>query len=234
MKSFLDLPKDEWTATTYQLAILLANIYIIFQKSINVFVFYSTLLVVSIFAIQAVSRRFRLLHPHRGDFQVKVEFFDTHLLRFFIIMSAFLLLLGVINAEFIRVYEDNLPEFLYFADWVGDNPNLCFFVMYFFLPVIVFLLLLPFIWCTFFRDLIDKKIYKSLENKQSKIIDVCPSQESDTKHFSQVTIELVFLDDEGEEHQGYQEGLTPMKKMSWKCPQGHVVDDMYNKFRTIS
>lgn len=232
MKNLLDFPKDKWSAITYQLAILSANIYLFTQGTINTLLLYSALLVLSLFTLQAVSRRFRLLHPHRGDFQVNVEFLDTKLLRTFLIVSIFLLLLGIVNSPIIA--DEEVSRLFGIKEWVNEHINLHFFTSYFSFFASLFLLLLPLFWHSFMRSVIKERIIEKVKSIQAKKIGVCPYSSEACKHYSEITIELVFYNENGSEIPEYRKGSTPVKKVSRSCELSHDLNPIYEKFRIIA
>lgn len=184
-KFFLDLSNQEWYARTFQVTILAADIYFFLNGKANVFFGLSAIIIISLFSLQVVSRRFQWLFPIRkvSDFNVKTPALDTYILRIFLILSIDLLVIGFI------VRECQLEVPLLFKIVVALKL----------LKLAGFLLLiLPIIWMGCGKKIVKPCIIKKIKQHYPvKIRKVCPLSGDDDKHYRTITKELV-SDDSGD------------------------------------
>jgi hypothetical protein len=155
-KIFEELTKY-WSAVTLQIFILAGDLYLFNKGYTNIFIFTSATLILTLFCLQFVSRRFLLMYPFQGFAHRRTDFADTKLLGTFMILSISCLVAGVLLSRF---DPDNCNSVF---NWEG---------FYFIGPAI--LLCLPLYWLFKGRDKIIEKIVNDLKEKPLEYIKKCP------------------------------------------------------------
>lgn len=105
---------QSWSAVTLQTAILTADATLYFKGIENSFVILSSVIILSLFSLQVVSRRFLMFYPYQGALKQPTPRIDTTILRCFITSSLFFVLLGVLKdkANFLGTIDTIIGEFL--------------------------------------------------------------------------------------------------------------------------
>ena len=99
---------QSWSAITLQVAILAINGILYFKGGVeNSFIILSSVIILSLFSLQVVSRRFLMLYPYQGALKQPTPRIDTTILRCFIIFSLFFMLLGILRgrSEFLSIID---------------------------------------------------------------------------------------------------------------------------------
>ena len=142
---------QSWSAITLQGLILYANVVLFRQGRGSSFILTSSALILSLFSLQVVSRRFTLLYPINTFMNRITVKADTCILRCFISLSIFFLILGVVQMGCIETY------------WA--------YPLYVVIPFLV--PILPFIWHFRWDKCIRQNIVKELKKHPLKYTDRC-------------------------------------------------------------
>lgn len=100
---------QSWSAITLQVAILAINGTLYFKGGVeNSFIILSSVLILSLFSLQVVSRRFLMFYPYQGALKQPTPRIDTTILRCFIILSLFFMLFGMLKnrADYLSTIDD--------------------------------------------------------------------------------------------------------------------------------
>lgn len=170
VKIFEDLSGQKWSAITLQVSILAANVYLLLNQDTHLFFGLSVILVLSLFCLQIVSRRFLLFYPVRTDFRVSTPMFDTYVLRVFIILAILFLVLG----------------FVYSSSSIPSSVSLVLSIV-----AVVFLFVFPILWMGLGNRLVTKGIFQKIKGKRVKQIQQCPLSSDDDRHYRVMIKELV-------------------------------------------
>ena len=187
MSDFLrDIAGEKWSAIALQVAILAANAHFLLSDTTNCFLALSAVLVISLFSLQVVSRRFLLLYPVRLDFKVSVPAGDTHILRIFLIASLLFLVLGSAVQAAITQGSQDLEDF--FRKLFPPEWSLVFISV----VATLFIVILPVIWTRCWRKKAEKKITDTVRQLgPARHYEPCPLAKKDRSHYREITRELV-------------------------------------------
>jgi len=163
----------KWPAIAIQ-GIILSNIILIGVSrviSFNVFLLISAVIILSLFILQSISRRFLLLFPYNQIMNVEIQSIDTHILRVFLITSIFCFFIGLINFKVCNQIFIDI-----------DANLLCFFYLLFiFFISFFFLIFVPIIWILFLREMTIKQIVNKLKKTKFEREIHCPVRSCDGK-----------------------------------------------------
>ncbi|MBD3159839.1 MAG: hypothetical protein GF309_13735 [Candidatus Lokiarchaeota archaeon] len=171
VKIFESLSGQKWSAITLQVSILAANVYFLLNQDTHLFFGLSVILVLSLFCLQIVSRRFLLFYPVRRDFQVPTPMFDTYVLRVFIILAILFLVLGFVHSS---------------STCFSPSVSLVLSIV-----AVVLLVIFPILWMVFGNRLITKGIFQKIKGKRVKQIQLCPLSSDNDRHYRVKIKELV-------------------------------------------
>ena len=158
-------------AISLQVSIIAANIYLIyFQNNANSFLLMSITFVLSLFCLQVVSRRFLLFYPIQNLLKEPTKMVDTFLLRTFIILSIFFLILGGV-----LVYSDSLKA-------IEFNLRVWCWAL---VPFLI--LILPVAWHFIFDEQTRSNLVSKLKKKIYVYSEECPKCDK----LSPITIEVL-------------------------------------------
>ncbi len=149
---------EKWGAISLQVSIIATGSYLVYyQKISNSFILMSITLILSLFCLQVISRRFLLFYPTQGLLKVPTKMVDTFLLRTFVILSVFFLLLGgtAESSTMLQAIEINLRAWC----WV-------------LIPFLIFIL--PMIWHFIFDEKIRTALVDELRKKEYRTSLTCP------------------------------------------------------------
>jgi hypothetical protein len=105
---------QEWSAIAFQSAVVIGGVMLIDREKGNAFVSLALLLVLSLFCLQAVSRRFLMFYPVNGFHGVPTDSADTVILKVFSILAVSSLVIGYVNPQsefFVRIHGYVLASF---------------------------------------------------------------------------------------------------------------------------
>ncbi len=155
-----------WPAVALQ-GIILSNITLIGisrNESFNVFLLISAIIILSLFILQSVSRRFLLLYPYNQFMNVETPSIDTYILKIFLITSIFFFLIGLLDLKICNIIFSNV-----------DRTLLCCILLFFIISVVlIFLIFIPIIWLFCLRKKSIKKVVDLLKNTKFEQTIPCP------------------------------------------------------------
>lgn len=151
---------QNWSAITLQTVILSLNIYLYSNGNKNSFVILSGVLILSLFCLQVVSRRFLMFYPRQGYMNVPSPKIDTTILRCFLIISICFMFAGALNNDVIK-----LKEIEFFI-----RPHL-----YWIIPILI--PLLPLLWHFFFADIVRNSFVEDMKKLTVFSATNCPNPE---------------------------------------------------------
>lgn len=149
---------QSWSAITLQVAVLVANITLFFKGYQNSYVILSSTLILTLFCLQVISRRFLMLYPIQGFLNYPTAKIDTTILRCMIIFGISLLLLGTV-----------MPQS---SVLIGINKIIVQILKYI-IPILI--PIFPLTWHFFFNSLVRKKLIEDLKNVETKLSVSCPN-----------------------------------------------------------
>ena len=152
-----NLSNQKWSALSLEIAILTSNVFLFTNGYISVFLGISVIIILSLFCLQIISRRFLLFFPSHPSLGRPTPMFDTHLLRSLIIISLFSLVIGVIdlNWKVLSEYKCSRELLIYFS--------------------VFFILILPAFWSIIGNKLIQDGIIDKFRNQEFVFQEKCPS-----------------------------------------------------------
>jgi len=96
---------QNWSTITLQTVILTSDILIYSKGNKNSFIILSGIIILSLFSLQVVSRRFLMFYPFQQYMSTPSQKIDTAILRLFLISSISLMFIGGINSDIGRLKE---------------------------------------------------------------------------------------------------------------------------------
>jgi len=149
---------QNWSAITLQTVILSSNILLYSKGYRSSFIILSGVLILSLFCLQIVSRRFLMFYPLQQYMHVPSQKIDTSILKCFIIISISLMFAGAINNDIEELKEiDGLLR-----------ANLFWIV-----PVLI--LLLPLSWHFFFAGMVRESFVNDMKQLSVHYAAKCPT-----------------------------------------------------------
>jgi hypothetical protein len=167
-------------------SILAANIYLILEKRVTLFFGLSAILVLSLFCLQVVNRRFLMFYPllQGKHFRIPTPMLDTYILRSFIILAVLSLVLGFVQttSRTSKPAQDITP-----TDQI---------ILYFAAGILLFVL--PTIWMVCANREVRKRIFNNkIKDKSIEYLEVCPFSSGKGKnkqHYQKVTKKWISTD----------------------------------------
>jgi len=144
----------QWSALTIQGIIISINAILFFKDILNNYLLISSIVILSLFMLQAINHRFLLLNPVNMFMKKFVPSGDTYLLKFLIILSIIFLFFGV--GQVLEYFQFNLA-------------NLAVMI-----SGIFFLILLPLFWFVCGYKLVRNSIVKKLKKGPYVFKGNCP------------------------------------------------------------
>lgn len=159
----LEVGEEKHASRIIQVILLSANFLLFVNGKWSCYLVVSSMFVLSLFILQAVNRRFLFLIPINQIMNRYVKFWDTLILKIFILLSASFLFLGIYL----------IPEKSNWA-WCALDKFDDFIVAL--LPFIGFgfLILLPIYWYIWGEYSVKKKIVNKLKDEPNKFTGKCP------------------------------------------------------------
>jgi hypothetical protein len=133
----------------------------------NGFIIISGALVLSLFGLQVVSRRFLFLFPFQSYLGQPIPKIDTTILRFFLILALSFTGIGAIgtNFEYFKVIDTFLRSNLF---WL--------------VPILI--PVLPLLWHLVFNDLVRQSFINDMKKRSLEYHDQCPNPDCDNRYAS--------------------------------------------------
>jgi hypothetical protein len=202
----MEILKDtKWPSVALQ-GIILSNITLIGvvgNRPFSLFLLFSAIIILSLFILQSISRRFLIFFPYNQFMNVETPSIDTYILRVLLISSIFCFFIGLIDfsacnqifGEISRTLISFLKLFLVFSS------------------AFIFFILVPIIWILFLREKTIQHIVDKLK-KTDFVRDIpCPEKSCDgkAKHIRKVLSRYSLKDKMGCEKCGLK--IEEEKKM---------------------
>jgi len=151
---------QSWSTITLQTAIITLDALLYTKVNQNSFLILSGTLILSLFSLQVVSRRFLMLYPIQQYMNRPSQKIDTSILRCFLIISISFMLFGSI--------ENDLSSFSAIESFLSSN-------LYWIIPI--FVPLLPLLWHFLFDELVRKSFVKDMTEHTVEQYGQCPNPE---------------------------------------------------------
>lgn len=149
---------QQFSAITLQASILAVDGYLVSADKGNVFVFLSAIMVASLFALQASSRRFLWFYPSFG--KIPTPSADTYILRVFVAAALLFLILGAAG----NVPKDSI-----------DEQTKCRLLLW---AAIVLIFALPVLWTAIGNRLVRNNVEKKIKAAIRPTHELCPTSKS--------------------------------------------------------
>lgn len=172
---------QSWSAVTFQTALLMANVTLFYKGHQNSYIIISSILILTLFCLQVISRRFLMFYPSQGFMKCPTMKIDTTILRCTLIFIVTFLALGILKPEspLLTLIDEYLIHKLKYI-----------------LPVI--LPVFPLLWHFFFDEMVRNSLVEDLKHKETIISVQCPNP--DCQHPFAKAIKKVKSKNEGVLH----------------------------------
>ena len=174
------LKETKWPSVALQ-GIILSNISLIGvvgNRPFSLFLLFSAIIILSLFILQSISRRFLILFPYNQFMNVETPSIDTYILRVLLISSIFCFFIGLIDFSACNQIFGEI-----------DRTFISFLKLFLILSgSIILLIFLPIIWVLFLREKTIQHIVNKLK-KTNFVRDIpCPEKGCDgnAKHIRKV------------------------------------------------